>query len=714
MDRTISKVLEWGFILYKVRDMIISNIKEILRKRSDVEMVTRKSDFRSGRKMRRSLNGRILRKTTLNILMVVAVCCAIMALSMQFLANSILLDSLQPMVRQSAKTVEANIHMMADRMMMIAGDSRMSIVGMGGDAAASGTAGEEAVKNWSAVLTEAAEIYEFYTIALYDLNGGLVQGIDGAPESLDDDFLALLKETDNLTTSKSTLFQDKLGITMGMPVKENGETAFYVVGVYKYDALNDVLSSINIGKNGMAYMVNRDGVVMGHPDQAIVKSQATLLELSGGNEEAIRSVTTGETGATEFIIDGQRTLAAFSPIRGTQWALVLQVPKSDYNNLINEAMVVSGMCTLAVLLISIIGILRMASSISKPVKNVTSRMISLSDGDLHTQVLNVKSGDELEIMTRTLADMVESINRYISDIRQVLSGVADGNLQIEPQVEYRGDFTLIRNSLVTILQSMNETITGFQAAATRLAGMAEELNGQSGQLHEASLEQNQATEALVGEVTNVKEQLVNVTRSSNHTRAMTLEITRKVQEANAQMEVLSKAMDDISSHAQEITTIAKAIDDIAFQTSILALNASVEAAHAGSAGKGFAVVAEEVKDLAGKSAKAAQSAVEIVENTKAVIRNGVELNISTAESLRSIYGVSGEISEMSDQLVAAVQGQEEALISMEGRIATISAIADRNLQNAGGTSQSSGLLAKEAEELQAQVRKFALKEAYDR
>ncbi len=714
MDRTISKVLEWGFILYKVRDMIISNIKEILRKRSDVEMVTRKSDFRSGRKMRRSLNGRILRKTTLNILMVVAVCCAIMALSMQFLANSILLDSLQPMVRQSAKTVEANIHMMADRMMMIAGDSRMSIVGMGGDAAASGTAGEEAVKNWSAVLTEAAEIYEFYTIALYDLNGGLVQGIDGAPESLDDDFLALLKETDNLTTSKSTLFQDKLGITMGMPVKENGETAFYVVGVYKYDALNDVLSSINIGKNGMAYMVNRDGVVMGHPDQAIVKSQATLLELSGGNEEAIRSVTTGETGATEFIIDGQRTLAAFSPIRGTQWALVLQVPKSDYNNLINEAMVVSGMCTLAVLLISIIGILRMASSISKPVKNVTSRMISLSDGDLHTQVLNVKSGDELEIMTRTLADMVESINRYISDIRQVLSGVADGNLQIEPQVEYRGDFTLIRNSLVTILQSMNETITGFQAAATRLAGMAEELNGQSGQLHEASLEQNQATEALVGEVTNVKEQLVNVTRSSNQTRAMTLEITRKVQEANAQMDVLSKAMDDISSHAQEITTIAKAIDDIAFQTSILALNASVEAAHAGSAGKGFAVVAEEVKDLAGKSAKAAQSAVEIVENTKAVIRNGVELNISTAESLRSIYGVSGEISEMSDQLVAAVQGQEEALISMEGRIATISAIADRNLQNAGGTSQSSGLLAKEAEELQAQVRKFALKEAYDR
>ncbi len=675
-------------------------------------MVTKQSDFRSGRKARRSLNGRILRNTTLNILILVAVCCAIMVLSMQSLTNSILLDSLQPMARQSAKTVEANIHMLADRMMMIAGDSRMSIVEIGDGVADHTSDGETAEDNWTVVLTEADEIYEFHTIALYDLNGKLVQGIDDPPESLEDAFLKLLQETDNLTTYTSTIFQDKLGITMGAPVKENGETAYYVVGVYKYDVLNDVLSSINLGKNGMAYMVNREGIVTGHPEQAIVTAKSTLLELSGGNEDAIKSVTTGETGSTEFVIEGQQMLVAFSPIRGTQWALVIQVPKSDYNNLINRAMMVAGICTLVVLVISILVILRMASSISKPVKNVTNRMVSLSDGDLHTEVKSIRSGDELEIMTRTLADTVESVNRYISDIRQVLSGVADGNLQIEPQVEYKGDFTLIRNSLGTILQSMNQTITGFRAAANRLADMAEELSGQSGQLHQASLEQNQATEALVDEVAHVKNQLIGVTKSSDQTHTMTNEITRKVEEANSQMEDLSNAMNDISANAREITSIAKAIDDIAFQTSILALNASVEAAHAGSAGKGFAVVAEEVKELANKSAQAAQSAVEIVTNTRSVIQTGVELNASTAESLRSIYGVSTEISEISDQLVAAVQGQEEALSSMEERIATISAIADRNLQNAGGTSHSSGLLAKEAEELQAQIKKFAVKEGY--
>lgn len=673
-------------------------------------MGTKLSDSRISRNTRKSLNGRILRNTTLNILILVAVCCVIMALSMHSLANSILLDSLQPMARQSAKTVEANIRMLAERMMMLAGDSRMNIVDIGGNAAESGHDGKTAADGWEAVLTEAAEIYEFYTIALYDLSGRLVQGIDGAPESLDDGFFTMLKETDNLTTYNSTIFQDKLGITMGMPVKENGETAFYLVGVYKYDMLNDVLSSINIGKNGMAYMVNREGIVTGHPDQSKVQAKSTLLQLGGGNEEAIKSVTTGETGSTEFDINGQQMLVAFSPIHGTQWALVIQVPKSDYNNLINGAMIVAGICTLAVLFISILVILRMARSISKPVKNVTNRMLGLSDGDLHTEVAHIRSGDELEIMTRTLADTVGNVNRYISDIHQVLSGVADGNLQIEPQVQYKGDFTLIRNSLVTILASMNKTISGFRAAAARLAQMAEELSGQSGQLHQASLEQNQATEVLVDEVTHVKEQLAGVIQSSDQTHTMTSKITRKVQEANTQMDALSNAMSNISSNAQEITSIAKAIDNIAFQTNILALNASVEAARAGSAGRGFAIVAEEVKELAGKSAQAAQNAMAIVTNTKAVIQEGVELNASTAESLQAIYGVSTEISEISDQLVAAVQGQENALISMEERIATISSIADRNLQSAVGTSQSSVLLAKESEELQVQVKKFALKE----
>ena len=178
------------------------------------------------------------------------------------------------------------------------------------------------------------------------------------------------------------------------------------------------------------------------------------------------------------------------------------------------------------------------------------------------------------------------------------------------------------------------------------------------------------------------------------------------------MAALISAMDDISANAQQITKTAKDIEDIAFQTNILALNASVEAARAGSAGQGFAVVADEVKQLAAKSAEAAKSATDMVNNTKAIIQNGVALTADTAGSLRAISDVSTQISAISDQLAAAVQGQETALAGMEERIATISAIADRNLQNAEETEQASGSLAREAEALQSRVRQFTLKETH--
>ena len=91
-------------------------------------------------------------------------------------------------------------------------------------------------------------------------------------------------------------------------------------------------------------------------------------------------------------------------------------------------MLVAVLATAAVLIISILLVLRLSRSISSPVKSVTGRMVALSDGDLHTEVLPVHSGDELEILTRTLDATVESVNRYISDIQQVLTQIAERNL----------------------------------------------------------------------------------------------------------------------------------------------------------------------------------------------------------------------------------------------------------------------------------------------
>ena len=208
----------------------------------------------------------------------------------------------------------------------------------------------------------------------------------------------------------------------------------------------------------------------------------------------------------------------------------------------------------------------------------------------------------------------------------------------------------------------------------------------------------------------MKVRLDSVTESSSQTRAKTAEIVQCIQEANVRMDALSNAMDNISGNAQKITHIAKDIEDIAFQTSILALNASIEASRAGNAGKGFAVVAQEVRQLATRSSESAQSATEMVDNTRAIIQNGVEITAAAVGSLRNISAVSGQIGGITDKLVQAVQEQERALTIMEERIGMISVLAGKNLQNAAGTERSSGLLAREAEALRVQVKKFVVKE----
>ena len=668
-----------------------------------------------GTGMKKSLKGRILGSTISAILLLVAVCCCIMILSMRSLTNSLLLDNLQPLARQGAKTVEANIHLLADRMMSLAGDTRLVAAGPLPDPTVpeAERPKEEAAaleQSRQAVLAEAKEIYELYTIALYDLEGNLLLGDAEAPQSLETDFFSLLKETDNLTTKDSTLFENKPGITMGMPVKENGATTFYVVGVYKYDMLNDVLSNINVGKNGHAFIVNEEGLIVGYTDQKVVLQNIRLTQLAQGYTSVYQRLITGETGAAEALVEGENLFLAYSPVRGTQWSLVIEVPKSDYADLTNQAVFVTLLFTLIVVLLAVALLYRLAGSISSSVKRVTGRMVGLAEGNLQESVEIAHSRDELELLTSTLSKTVTSINRYISEIQRVLSHIAAGNLNIDPEGDYKGDFALIRDSLDHIIGSMNETMNDFNGAALRLSHMAETLSNQSGVLHQASMEQNESANLLVSEIGRVKDSLGTVVKNTEQTKDKTQEIAQRIQEANTQMEQLSGAMDNINDNAREITKIAKAIEDIAFQTNLLALNASVEAARAGAAGKGFSVVAGEVKDLAAKSAEAAKNATAMVANTHKIIDAGVALTADTAGSLQVISAVSAQIGDITRHLSDAVEEQEAALTQMDGVIGTISSIADQNLQSAGATQASSSLLAQEADELHAKVQKFVLKE----
>ena len=130
------------------------------------------------------------------------------------------------------------------------------------------------------------------------------------------------------------------------------------------------------------------------------------------------------------------------------------------------------------------------------------------------------------------------------------------------------------------------------------------------------------------------------------------------------MSELVRAMNEINEFSSETKKIVKTIEDIAFQTNILSLNAAVEAARAGAAGKGFAVVAEEVRNLAGKSAEAAQNTTRIIESTVNSIVSGNKLCAEVAEKMNKVGETAGNVTVINNKIADSSKKAADSIVKV--------------------------------------------------
>ncbi len=167
-------------------------------------------------------------------------------------------------------------------------------------------------------------------------------------------------------------------------------------------------------------------------------------------------------------------------------------------------------------------------------------------------------------------------------------------------------------------------------------------------------------------------------------------------EADRKMEQLTEATRNINQSSAQIGTIIKTIEDIAFQTNILALNASVEAARAGDAGKGFSVVADEVRDLAAKSAGAAQNTTGLISRSVQSAKTGMESTELAVSAMRDINACIRSIKTLMDEIAAASVQQSEMIGLVETGIREISAVVQANSAAAEKSASVSKELSRQA------------------
>lgn len=350
-------------------------------------------------------------------------------------------------------------------------------------------------------------------------------------------------------------------------------------------------------------------------------------------------------------------------------------------------------------------------AIQVPVSQMEEAAKLMYNGDMSGwKIIDYKADDELGNMAHSLRGTMKTLQDYIIEISDTLQNIAKGDLTKDSDeiTDFRGDFGTIKQSFVFILKNFNRTLTNIQLTSAQVESGSRELSHTADDLSAGATDQASAVEELTATIETVS---TLAETSATQTKEAYDDIAIAVQKAGEErkkMDSLMEEMKTIIDISKQIEEITATIEDIASQTSLLALNASIEAARAGDAGRGFAVVAEQIGKLATDSSSSAVDTKELIAKTLEEINNGNMIAQSVAVAFENTIKQMQEFAEVAQATTETARSQAEALEQVEQGIEQISGAAQSAAASTEESSAISEQLAQRANELDVLVKNFIL------
>lgn len=365
------------------------------------------------------------------------------------------------------------------------------------------------------------------------------------------------------------------------------------------------------------------------------------------------------------------------------------------------------------LFITILLCLYLTRAITRPLKELEVSAEEIVKGNLDITI-KYQSRDELGMLANAFRNMTVILNSVISDASMLLSEMADGNFDVRTKAEenYVGNFQSLLLSIRKLNRDLSSTLGQINLSADEVASSSSQVSGGAQALSQGATEQAAAVQQLAATIANISNQVNETAENAANARVQSNTAGDEMEVCNNQMKDMMSAMEEITRTSNEISKIIKTIEDIAFQTNILALNASVEAARAGTAGKGFAVVANEVRTLASKSSVASKDTASLIERSIEAVERGTQIARSTAESLGQVVEEVRATSSKVDTIAGAAREQASAIEQVTLGVDQISTVVQSNSGTAVESASASQELSDQADTLKELVAKFTLREEY--
>jgi methyl-accepting chemotaxis protein len=419
---------------------------------------------------------------------------------------------------------------------------------------------------------------------------------------------------------------------------------------------------------------------------------------SGNQQEGISMILETCTPALQNLVEQEEVINA--EIEDAVWSSINQSTVTFRIGIIVVLALTIASAVFAVLLS-----MSIVKSIAVPLIDLERSARELSQGNLHTEI-TYESGDELGQLAESLRSSIYTLSTYVDGISSTMAQFAQGNFDVQPEEEWKGDFVAIENAIMQFEHNMAETVESLQQVSEQVGSGASQVSDSSTDLAEGATEQAGVMQEFTSTVEAVSEQVSENASYAGQISERVQGVGVEIKRTNDEMQQMVESMHKIEESSQRIHKIIDTINDVAAQTNLLALNASIEAARAGEAGRGFAVVANQVTALATQSAEAAKESAELIEASIIEVENGMALTQEIATQQEHVAADAQTIVDDVNHIADTLNAQNDSFSQLNVGISQINDVIQTNSATSQECAASSQEMSDQANTLGELIHKF--------